>query len=397
MPLSAAFNTVTGMTPPKRRQELYGDAIPFVKPPELLDCVLDSAGDGLSTEGAGEARILPVGSVLVSCIGNLGKVGLNSVPVAFNQQINAILPCPERAIPKFLFYQAKSPGFQDQLNALASGTTVPIVNKSKFNSIGVALPPLDEQKRIVAILDEAFAEIEAANANVEANVDNAQSLFDSAFGSITGTSRHRGWRVVKVADLASQRKNAIRTGPFGSQLLHSEFVDDGVAVLGIDNVVRNSFTWDKRRFITNAKFEALRRYQAFPGDVMITIMGTCGRCAVVPDNIPQAITSKHICCITLDADRCLPGYLHQYFLHHPVAREYLESQAKGSIMAGLNMAIIKDLPVDVPPVEEQPEILQRLTDIGNLTAGLGAVSSRELEKLGELRSSILAAAFNGDL
>ena len=151
-PLGDAFTTATGNTPPKNNADFYGDFMPLVKPPELCDSAFDSASDGLSEAGAAVARTLPSKSILVSCIGNLGKIGLNTVPVAFNQQINAILPDESHAIPEFMFFQVLSSAFKEQLEALASGTTVPIVNKSKFNSVKVVLPPLPRQKAIVAQL-----------------------------------------------------------------------------------------------------------------------------------------------------------------------------------------------------------------------------------------------------
>lgn len=78
-----------------------------------------------------------------------------------------------------MFYQALSDGFQQQLAAMSSGTTVSIVNKSRFNSILVVVPPLPEQQRIVAILDEAFAGLATATANAEKNLNNARELFES--------------------------------------------------------------------------------------------------------------------------------------------------------------------------------------------------------------------------
>ena len=153
--------------------------MPLVKPPELCDSRFDSAPDGPSQKGATLARTLPPQSILVSCIGNLGKTGMNTVPVAFNQQINAILPALEEVLPEFMFFQVRSHEFKQQLEALASGTTVPIVNKSKFNSIEVILPPLSEQKRIVGVLDEAFDSIATAIANAEKNLQNAYALFES--------------------------------------------------------------------------------------------------------------------------------------------------------------------------------------------------------------------------
>jgi type I restriction enzyme S subunit len=150
--LGEVFATATGTTPPKNNAEFYGDFMPLVKPPELCDEAFDSAPDGLSEAGAAVARTLPAKSILVSCIGNLGKIGLNIVPVAFNQQINAILPDESQAIPEFMLFQSLSPVFKSQLESLASGTTVPIVNKSKFNSVRVVLPPLPIQKSVVSQL-----------------------------------------------------------------------------------------------------------------------------------------------------------------------------------------------------------------------------------------------------
>jgi len=156
--LGDAFDTATGTTPPKGNASYYGDFMPFVKPPELCDAPVDSAGDNLSKAGSEVARTLPPKSILVSCIGNLGKIGLNIVPVAFNQQINAILPDESKALPELMFFQCLTSSFKEQLKGLAGGTTVPIVNKSKFNSVRIVLPPLHEQQAIVTQLEALATE-----------------------------------------------------------------------------------------------------------------------------------------------------------------------------------------------------------------------------------------------
>ena len=89
--IGACASVFTGKTPSKRDDDNYGGFLPLVKLPELLDCAVNGAADHLSRKGAESARILPVDSVLVSCIGNLGKTGINRVPVAFNQQINGVV------------------------------------------------------------------------------------------------------------------------------------------------------------------------------------------------------------------------------------------------------------------------------------------------------------------
>ncbi|MEO7142004.1 MAG: restriction endonuclease subunit S, partial [Bryobacteraceae bacterium] len=186
------------------------------------------------------------------------------------------------------------------LPSLAKGVK-PGINRNEVYSQAARVPPLPEQKRIVGILDEAFDGIATAKANAEKNLQNARQLFKCAFVALANKPEKDEWLTTTVADVALPKKGSSRTGPFGSQLRHGEFVEEGIAVLGIDNAVDNEFRWGKKRYITPVKFRQLSRYQVRPGDVLITIMGTCGRCAIVPNNIPLAINTKHLCCITLAA------------------------------------------------------------------------------------------------
>ncbi|HEY6342637.1 MAG TPA: restriction endonuclease subunit S [Bryobacteraceae bacterium] len=220
--------------------------------------------------------------------------------------------------------------------------------------IKVPLPPIADQRRIAEILDHADGLIRKRDAARLKSESLRESLFLASFSNKSSL-----WPKVKIGDLAS----AMRTGPFGSQLLHSEFTSAGIAVLGIDNVVQNRFLWGRPRFISEPKFHELERYRVFAQDVLITIMATCGKCAIVPDDIPPSISTKHLCCITLDGTKCFPRYLHACFLHHPEVLNQLGIRERGAVMPGLNMGIIENLAIPLPPIDLQRRFGEQVAEI----------------------------------
>lgn len=312
---------------------------------------------------------------------------LSQIPeeAVFASYLIRVRPCQGNVDPGYLSQFFDTQDYWAQINRSSSGTAQGGVNASKLKMLSIPLPPLSEQRRIAAILDKADA-LRAKRRETIAKLDQLlKSVFLEMFGGTTVAT-------TSVAELAPS-VGSIRTGPFGSQLLHSEFVDHGIAVLGIDNAVTNAFAWAKPRFITTEKYSQLSRYRVNPGDVLITIMGTCGRCAVVPDDIPTAINTKHLCCISLDRTRCEPEFLHSYFLLHPVARNYLESRAKGAIMAGLNMGIIKELPVVLPSLEKQRHFVSIKRALGRQIEQTQAQENR----FDELFAGLQQNAFAGTL
>lgn len=310
-----------------------------------------------------EVKILREGDLLVSTANSWNLVGKCCWVPSLNYLatvggfIAALRGDKTKVNLRYLYHWFNSPDTQvDARNCGRQTTNISNMDIGRCLALMIPLPPLPEQRRIAAILDKADA-LRAKRREAISKLDQLlKSVFLEMFGDTTLAT-------TSVAELVPSA-GAIRTGPFGSQLLHSEFVDHGIAVLGIDNAVSNAFAWAKPRFITAEKYSQLSRYRVNPGDVLITIMGTCGRCAVVPDDIPTAINTKHLCCISIDRTRCEPEFLHSYFLLHPVARNYLESRAKGAIMAGLNMGIIKELPVALPSIEKQRHFVSIKKSVG---------------------------------
>jgi type I restriction enzyme S subunit len=187
-----------------------------------------------------------------------------------------------------------------------------------------------------------------------------EELLQSAYMSGVGSENasYDSWPEASIQSLAASGRGRIRSGPFGSALRHSEFVDEGIAVLGIDNAVQNRFAWGERRFITLEKYESLRRYRVFPRDVIVTIMGTTGRAAVIPDDIPEAITTKHLATISLNPKKAEAEYLANALHREPRVLAQIAARNRGAIMSGLNLGLIKELVVRVPPLDLQRRFAQ---------------------------------------
>ena len=170
---------ITGSTPSKDIAEYYGGDIPFYKPTDLdLGINTNSASDTLTIEGYNLSRKLPVGSILVTCIGaTIGKTGLISTEGACNQQINAIIPS-SLITSTFLYYSCISEYFQKEIRNHASATTLPILNKNNFTKLPIPLPPLSEQQRIVKEIERWFAlieQIEQSKADLQTTIKQTKN------------------------------------------------------------------------------------------------------------------------------------------------------------------------------------------------------------------------------
>ncbi|MEA2103546.1 MAG: restriction endonuclease subunit S [Candidatus Cloacimonadota bacterium] len=172
---------LTGNTPSKKKSEYYSSKeYPFYKPTDLNagNNVFNSI-DGLSELGFQNGRIAPASSILVTCIGaTIGKTGLIKKEGCFNQQINAIVPFKENN-PEFIFYQAISVEFQNQIKAKASATTLPILNKGKFSKLTMIIFPLQEQQQIVQEIETRLSVCDNAEVNIKSALEKAESLRQS--------------------------------------------------------------------------------------------------------------------------------------------------------------------------------------------------------------------------
>lgn len=436
---------VTGSTPPKGRTEFYGGDFPLVKPGELLSCIVSSADDTLTDAGAKAADVAPEGSVLVSCIGNLGKVGLAACAVAFNQQINAIIP-HNMASSRWVFYAVQTPGFRAQLNSVASATTISIVNKGKFSKLRIPWAPLDEQQRIVAEIEKQFTRLEAGVASLNrvqtalkryrasvlkgacegklvpteaelAKTGNRITKFETGEALLArilserrqnwqGLGKYKepaapetaklpeladGWTWATVEQLAAPEPNSITDGPFGSNLKTEHYKDSGPRVIRLQNIGDGVYV-DEEAHISQAHFERLPKHRIFANDVVIAGFGeNPPRSCIIPESLGPAIVKAD--CIRFKPHRSvMPKYMNAALNSDPV-RKRTKGMVHGVGRPRLNLGEIKSIVLPLPPLAEQTRIVAEVERRLSVVEELEAVRSVTLDRATRLRQSILQHSF----
>jgi len=357
----------------------YGKSLPAAKRSGFGHPVFGSNGQ----VGAHSTTVTEAPAIVIGRKGSFGEVHWSDQqcwPIDTTYFVDA---AATGADLRWLFHRLRRLG----LTELNRAAAIPGLNREDAYRKKLLLPPLEEQRRIAAILDKA----DELRAKRRAAFEQLDSLTQAIFLGVQ--ANHPGTPRVTIDSVAARERGSIRTGPFGSQLLHSEFVDEGVRVLGIDNVVANEFRWAEQRYITYGKYETLRRFTVHPGDVLVTIMGTCGRAAVVPDNVPVAINTKHLCCITVDRAVAEPRWLHAALLYDRMTRRQLGERAKGAVMPGLNMGLIKATEIPLPSLVAQQEFVAQSEAIDRLKM---RSTASDLE-VAALSSSLQARAFRGEL
>jgi len=429
--------TVTGTTPSKKDPNNYGDFIPFVKPPELDDSIIDSAYDNLSEKGAKLARILPPESVLVSCIGILGKTGINKMRVAFNQQINAVI-FPNGIVPRFGFYYFQTLEAREWLNKISSATTVTIVNKSKFDTTPFPVAPTNEQHRIVSRVEELFTILDAGVESlkkVKAQLKRyRQAVLKYAFeGKLTEewrkTQEHQMEPATRLLEQIrqelQQKWNLEKKGRYQQPLLSDikslpklppgwcwASVDElSIVVRGasprpagdprlfggnIPWITVGPLTADEQPYLRNVHetvTEAGRNVSRYvePDTLLLTNSGaTLGvpKITLVGGCINDGVVAL------LHADYPLKLYLY-YFLKSQTRR--LRYINQGAAQPNLNTGIVKAIQVPVPPSEEQEQIVSKIESLFTKANSAEMSVVRGIRISESLKQAVLAKAFRGEL
>ncbi|MHA3960860.1 restriction endonuclease subunit S [Synechococcus sp. LTW-G] len=303
-----------------------------------------------------------------------------------NNHAHVLRPNRDKLLDRWLIYHLN----HSDLTVFVSGLTVPKLNQGSLREIPVPVPPLPEQQRIVALLEEAFAGLATAKTNAERNVQNANQLYESLFQSFVD-QRGEEWEETTL----SEATGGIFTGPFGSLLHKSDYIEGGIPLVNPAHIKAAGIEPDLRKTVSSETAKRLKSYILSSGDIVIGRRGEMGRCAVVTEREDGWLCGTGSFFIKPSA-RCDPRYVAMY-LRSRSCKSALECIAGGAVMPNLSNSDLGNLPLRLPPLSKQLEIVERVDCLGAQIQRLTHIFESKLIAAKDLKKSILRRAFNGDL
>ena len=199
------------------------------------------------------------------------------------------------------------------------------------------------------------------------------------------------WQIKQVRYLLKDGAEGIKIGPFGSALKLEDMVEEGFSVYGQENVIKKDFTLGKRK-ISETKFHEMSVYRIFPKDILITMMGTSGKCEIVPKDVKDGIIDSHLLRVRVKENHIIPEFFKLLIDESPEIAYQIQVFGKGSIMHGLNSGIVKSLNLPLPSVAEQKHILSFLDHETAKIDHLIEKQQQLIELLKEKRQAVISHA-----
>ncbi|WP_447973911.1 restriction endonuclease subunit S [Nitrospira sp. Kam-Ns4a] len=300
-----------------------------------------------------------------------------------------------KLLPPFLGWMSRTPEFVDMCKQASEGTTNRVrLQEERFLALAIPLPPLAEQRRIVARIEALAAQIEEARDLRRQAVEETDVLVQTmARRVLSGVNAP----VTQLDSWLERNGDGIQTGPFGEQLGSGDFIESGVPVLTIGNVQYSGLRLGNLKYVSEEKARQLDRYAIGAGDILFARMGTVGRCCVVPRECEGWLINYHIIRVALDKSRVEPRYVHWTIRASSEVEAYLDEKIRGATRQGVNSAIVGGIPCRVPPMTEQRRIVAYLDDLQAKVDSLKKTQAETAAELDALLPAILDRAFKGEL
>lgn len=430
----------SGGTPSRKHPEYYEGKIPWIKTGELNNNYIYDAEEKITDEAIkkSSAKIFIKGSVLLAMYGaTIGKVAILGIDATTNQACAAI-ECNELLINnKFMFYYLLSQ--KDNFIELGKGGAQPNISQMIIKEYKCPVPPIKEQQRIVGKIESLFEKLDKAKELIEEAREDFEkrksAIMEKAFrGELTKEWRaengiknksqiiakilndkknvnikdlkDRGdiqlgfpipevWEQCILNDISRVNKDSLVDGPFGSNLKTCDYTEFGVRLIQLQNIGVGYWKDSNKKFVSEEKANELSRCIALPGDIAIAKMAApTARATVIPDFEKKYVIVAD--CIKLSVDYRVSTKYIMHCINSPKINNIAERLGKGTTRKRINLGDLRKIPIPLPSLEEQKEIVRIIDNILQEESRIEELTQLE-DQIELIRKSILAKAFRGQL
>ncbi|ALQ42526.1 restriction endonuclease subunit S [Fusobacterium polymorphum] len=355
---------ITGNTPLKKEKEYWDkDEVPFITPPELKYEGINYITPNIyvSKIGAKQGRIIPKNSICVCCIGSLGKLGILKEDAITNQQINSLILKNKNVDLLYLYFYLKT--IKNNLESIASSTTVKIINKSSFEKIEIILPNLEIQKKISKKLELLENNIDFRKNQLNYLKELNKSLFTRMFGDIK--TNDKNWEIKKFHEIISILTDYHANGSYKILKDNVELLDfkEYALMIRTTDLENNNFIQGVK-YINEKAYNFLKKTKIFGGELIINKIGSAGNVYLMPYlNIPVSLGMNQFM-IRLKKDYS------NIFYYKLLTTEYytnvIKSNVQGAVTKTITKEAIKNIDIIIPPIELQNKFAERVEKIEKL-------------------------------
>lgn len=396
--LGDLFEFKGGGTPNKKNPDYWGGDIPWASVKDIKSQYLTNTIDSITEKGLSESAsnlALPGNLVLLTRI-LPGKVAIVKNMVAVNQDCKIVMPADYVNIDwAYYLFRATEREFINR----ASGTTVLGIRLNDVNDIPVALPPLEEQHRIVAKIETLFSEldkgIEALKTAREQLKVYRQAVLKHAFeGKLTAHWREENrvgeWKTAKLGEQLSFLTS-------GSRGWAAFYANEGDIFIRAQNLKRDRLDLDDVAYVKLPVKSEGKRTRVRTGDLLITITGAnVTKTGYVTNDLGTAYVSQHVA-LCRPVEAMDTEFLYWYLIAEVAGRRQLNDFAYGAGKPGLNLDNIRSVDVLFPEIDEQRQVVQKIKELLSVEENVTFSIDAELIRIETLRQSILKKAFSGQL
>jgi type I restriction enzyme, S subunit len=341
---------------------------------------------------------LSAGDLIMSCSGTMGKVAIvpDGIPKGIINQALLKLSPGKNILVEFLKYWMSSPNFQDQLTNLSQGVAIKNVASVKvLKEIQIRIPSVNEQKRIVLIVDEAFESIDIAIENTKNNLTNANELFESYLNAVFINKGDR-WVSKKLGDICDFLN--------GFAFKSTDAVNNSnVQLIRMGNLYQNILDLERNPVFYPDNFQGIHsRYILSEGDLIMSLTGTVdkkdyGYTVEVPETERVLLLNQRIAKFTNINTNYIDKGFFLYLLRSKMFLDDLYQSSRGVRQANLSSLSMKLIQLSLPPIELQQSLVLDFRSLESEAQRLKAIYHKKLAALTELKQSILQKAFTGEL